>query len=78
MRPFSSGSSERQKRLWPGHTCADPIPNDSKLRTLVEEVGEVARELNDAENELRPIDIGKLREELVQTAAVALAWIEAL
>lgn len=42
------------------------------LATLTEEVGEVARELLDNHD-----DADHLREELVQVAAVAVAWIEA-
>lgn len=47
--------------------CADNI----RLAILTEEVGEVARAIieGDAEN---------LREELVQVAACAVAWIEAI
>lgn len=41
-----------------------------KLSALVEEVGEVARALND---DATPI---KLQDELVQVAAVAFAWLE--
>lgn len=64
----------------------DPLA-DRRLRVLVEEVGEVARVLNDAEHivlgradeeserALVPI---RLREELVQVAAMAVAWIAAL
>jgi NTP pyrophosphatase (non-canonical NTP hydrolase) len=50
-------------------TPADDIPDTDRLPMLVEEVGEVARALCDGTN---------LREELVQVAAVALAWVEAL
>jgi NTP pyrophosphatase (non-canonical NTP hydrolase) len=52
------------------HTAADvDLPCVLKLPILTEEVGEVARALCDGTN---------LREELVQVAAVALAWVEAL
>jgi NTP pyrophosphatase (non-canonical NTP hydrolase) len=65
---------ERQERLKAqgkfAHTAADvDLPCQMKLKILVEEVGEVARALCDGTN---------LREELVQVAAVALAWAEAL
>jgi NTP pyrophosphatase (non-canonical NTP hydrolase) len=55
-----------------------------KLAVLMEEVGEVARELNESyatpnpSPRLRQIDGGKLRTELIQVAAVALAWAESL
>jgi NTP pyrophosphatase (non-canonical NTP hydrolase) len=41
------------------------------LAILVEEVGEVAKEIVDQES------VGRLRMELVQVAATALAWLEA-
>ena len=43
-----------------------------KLAALVEEVGEVARSLKDGE----PAE--RLRSELVQVAAVAVAWLESM
>lgn len=51
------------------HPDMDPL---AKLAVLVEEVGEVARALNDRE----PVEA--LEAELVQVAAVAVAWIESL
>lgn len=48
-------------------------PNLKRLRVLTEEVGEVARELDDDE----PLDLTHLREELAQTASVCLAWLDA-
>jgi hypothetical protein len=50
-------------------------PNGIRLRVLVEEVGEVAEAMG------RPEDgngKGDLRTELIQVAAVAVAWVEAL
>lgn len=53
-------------------TCADKtIHNDVKLKVLAEEFGEVARALCES-------DTDNLRTELVQVAAVAVAWLEAL
>jgi NTP pyrophosphatase (non-canonical NTP hydrolase) len=50
--------------------CADPnVDHDRKLAVLVEEVGEVGRALIEGDG---------LRAELVQVAAVAVAWIESL
>lgn len=46
------------------------------LGILGEEFGEVAKEI--AESQARPLDVEHLREELVQTAAVAVAWVEAI
>lgn len=54
----------------------------AKLSVLVEEVGEVARAMNDAgdQAELRDYlaSLKPLQEELVQVAAVAVAWAEAI
>jgi NTP pyrophosphatase (non-canonical NTP hydrolase) len=52
--------------------------NDRRFRILMEEAAEVARELNDAEIYDRPVDRDKLVKELVQVAAMAATWIEAL
>jgi hypothetical protein len=51
--------------------------DDARLRVLVEEVGEVAIELNEADiaGVSRTDD---LRKELVQVSAVALAWVAAI
>lgn len=46
------------------------------LAILGEEFGEVAKEI--AESQARSLDVAHLREELVQTAAVAVAWVEAI
>lgn len=64
-------------------TCADGgMSNAEKLTVLTEEVGEVAREvLTQDGRRLARDTIGtreQLRKELVQVAAVAVAWIEAL
>jgi len=68
------------------HTCADPDPgamtDAEKLTVLVEEVGEVAREVltQDGRRLARDTEGTReaLRTELVQVAAVAVAWVEAL
>lgn len=52
-------------------------PKGRRYRILVEEVGEVAQEFNDAEHEGRPVDLAKLRRELIQVAAMAGAWADA-
>lgn len=64
---------ERQDALaedgrWSGDRIAT-INDQHRLVVLVEEVGEVARAVQGE---------GELREELVQVAAVAVAWLEAL
>lgn len=45
---------------------------------LAEEVGEVAKEFNDARHENRDVDPVKLRAELIQVAAMAAAWADAI
>lgn len=45
---------------------------NEKLNWLVEEVGEVARDINDMANK------ETLKAELIQVAAIALAWWESL
>lgn len=50
-------------------------PNPVRLRVLVEEVGEVAEAMGRPEDGNGRHD---LRSELVQVAAVAVAWIEGL
>ena len=68
----------RQRQLWEAShrwgkgDCSSPdVPSPIKAVVLAEESGEVARavlELNDA----------ALRTELVQVAAVAVAWLEGM
>lgn len=54
-------------------TCASPdISEMAKLPILVEEVGEVAKEVTEAES------LYRLQTELIQVAAVAVAWASAL
>jgi hypothetical protein len=65
----------RQERLKAAgkfsHTCADnELSDDACCRVLGEEFGEVCRALNDGE------DPSALRAELIQVAAVAVAWVE--
>jgi hypothetical protein len=55
-------------------TCADPkVPELRKLPVLMEEVGEVAAELQGDATERE-----RLYNELIQVAAVAVAWAESL
>lgn len=77
---------ERQEAKWAEKrdeglewfSCADHrMPDGDKLAVLMEEVGEVARELYDARAEKREPS-ANLHTELVQLAAVAVAWIECI
>lgn len=69
---------ERQADKWGGPhdwgsgDCSSPAVDDStKVMVLAEECGEVARAVLD-------LDADATRTELVQVAAVAVAWLEAL
>lgn len=69
---------ERQQRKWNiAHPwgwgdCSSPtLAPAVKVAVLTEEVGEVSRAVLDIDHE-------NLRAELVQVAAVAVAWLEAL
>lgn len=61
------GERIRQDSLWGQQNHV----NDRWNTILVEEVGEAAKETYEG-------DTVKLREELIQVAAVAVAWIEAI
>ncbi len=57
---------------WGSGDCSSGrVPEPVKVAVLTEEVGEVARAMLDG-------DRAALRTELVQVAAVAYAWLEAL
>lgn len=53
-------------------TCADDMTNAERFVVLGEEVGEVAREVTER------LGRENMRTELVQIAAVCMAWIEGL
>ncbi|MGH9966562.1 MAG: hypothetical protein ACREBG_01845 [Pyrinomonadaceae bacterium] len=60
-------------------SCDKPgIPDSQRLTVLAEEFGEVAREVMEALISESRYDREKLRKELVQVAAVRVAWCEAL
>ena len=60
-------------------TCASTTADDNrKLRVLTEEVGKVAEAIDALENKNDWKRFDHLREELVQVAAVAVAWLEAM
>ena len=55
------------------------LPGRLWFTILSEEVGEVAKELNEYKDYLDdPCFIKKIKEELIQVAAVAVAWLEDL
>jgi NTP pyrophosphatase (non-canonical NTP hydrolase) len=54
-----------------GDCSSKSVSNDTKAAVLAEECGEVARAVLEQ-------DTDGLRRELVQVAAVAVAWLEAL
>jgi NTP pyrophosphatase (non-canonical NTP hydrolase) len=59
------------------YTCASPeMSNAERLTVLAEEYGEIAHEVNEGIGEGKEINLLALRKELVQTAAVAVSWIE--
>jgi NTP pyrophosphatase (non-canonical NTP hydrolase) len=65
------------------YTCADlEMSNSEKAVVLVEEVGEVCRavlESNGLVHDGRKVgNYAQLQKELIQVAAVAVAWLEAL
>lgn len=55
------------------YTAADDTSDFHKLAMLVEEVGEVSRELQS-----KQVDRQRLYKELIQVAAIALAWCEGI
>jgi glycerol dehydrogenase-like iron-containing ADH family enzyme len=61
------------------YSCADGgMSNAERLTVLAEELGEVSHEVNEGIGTGRVIDMKKLRKELIEVAAVACAWIEAI
>lgn len=67
---------ERQEVLFPGETVAAPHQTDlMRLMVLTEEAGEVAKAVR---HKLYPRKVPQnVEEELVQVAAVCVAWLEA-
>ena len=63
---------DRQEAKFPGQSCAGGLLSDTrKFLVLAEEVGEVAKALLGGDHR-------DVRDELVQVAAVAVAWLEHL
>lgn len=69
---------EQGKFSWTCATVNREVKPSDKYAVLAEEVGEVAREIVEGLPEGVGVDKAKLREELVQVAAVCVAWVEAL
>lgn len=61
-------------------TCATPdgLSPEGKLAVLAEEFGEVARHVTEQLIDPTRLEKRKLRKELVEVAAVCVAWAEAL
>lgn len=60
-------------------TCASRTADPRrKLRALVEQVGEVAEAIDEMGQHYKKVRCAHLAEELVQVAAVCVAWLEAL
>lgn len=70
----------RQSIKHRGKTAGDTIHPDIKMSVLTEEVGEVAEHVCEAHAEggLTPERAAELKIELIQVAAVAVAWAESL
>lgn len=65
---------DRQNAAWPKQWKPGGASAPKKLAVLMEEVGEVAKEVLEY-----PADTNyDLRKELVQVAAVAIAWLESM
>ena len=59
------------------YTCRDPEMTDSdRFKVLVEEVGEVARALLESDRLANDLSGKDLEKELIQVAAVVVAWLE--
>lgn len=57
-------------------SCA---PDDyRRLAILAEEIGEVAREFNEGHHRGTGPDLVRLRKELIQVAAMAVAWADVI
>lgn len=74
---------ERQEKLFRDgintFNVASPTPDvKRKLRVLTEEVGEVAKAIDKLERINCMTNHRNLREELVQVAAVCVAWLESM
>lgn len=74
---------QRQERLKSqgkfSSTCADlDLSHSERLAILGEEYGEACHEVNEGIGAGRSVNQAKLWDELVETAAVCIAWLEAI
>lgn len=53
-----------------------PLDDTRRFTILTEELGEVAKEFNEARWKQAPVDLAKLRKELIQLASAAAAWAD--
>lgn len=61
------------------YTCADPeMTHMERLAVIAEEFGEAAHEVNETISGHHEMHVTNLRKELIQIAAVACAWVEAI
>jgi hypothetical protein len=58
------------------HEAHDPYGVRKDI--LIEEIGEVSKEFNEARIAGRAVDLKALRKELIQVAAMACAWADAI
>jgi hypothetical protein len=87
VRERITAERERQNALFAegqiGFNCSSRIVDPArKLRVLTEEIGEVAQAIDLLENpkpfsRVKAVQVN-FREELVQVAAVAVAWLESM
>lgn len=70
-RIFEDITAERQRQQ-------EKFGDHSVAGVLMEEVGEVAKELIEQNNPPTAKQLRHLRAELIQVAAVAVAWVEAI
>lgn len=64
---------ERQQKKWGDQWKYGATPPEVKLAILVEEVGEVSKEVLEGGEQYQSLQV-----ELVQVAAVCVAWLESL
>ena len=78
MQERSRQNELKQRGDFP-YTCADTeMLQSERLAVLVEEVGEVSRALLNAGQLSNDSSPKELRTELIQCAAICIAWLESL
>lgn len=68
----------RKAGKFPRTAATRDCPNLERLAFLAEEFGEVSRHVVEESIDAARLDRTKLRKELVQVAALALAWLEGM